>query len=256
MSLGACVEHGDFGRVKRSTWNDIVAGTGAVIARERGEAVSAFPFTDDEELLRDRAWRFLTPAHERAYFQSVLSELVATRVLPARWGAEDRDGYHDALVSDGSVSPASRYRRLAEDAAADQRLLDPFARVASRVLAADRVRLAALGHARHVVPADVENAEARVVENRCLVAWVRAGVARRAGSYAEALEHLVIETPQVQAVPAERTLGGFAAARGMLDGLSVGPVAEACYWDRRGDRPGPPPPEPDERSRVPLVRKG
>lgn len=231
-----------------------MAGTGAFVARERGEAVSAFPLTDDEELLRDRAWRFLTPAHERAYFQGVLSELVATRVLPARWGGEDRDRYHDALVSDGAVSPASRYRRLAEDAAADARLIDPFARVAARVLAADRVRLAALGHARHVEASDAENAEARVVENRCLVAWVRAGVARRADSYAEALEHLVIETPQVQAVPAERTLGGFAAARGVLDTLPVGPVAQACHWERRGS--AAPEPVPPERSPVPLVRKG
>lgn len=205
-----------------------MAGTGAVVARERGEAVSAFPFTDDEELMRERAWRFLTPAHERAYFQGVLAELVATRILPARWGGEDRAGYHDALVSGAALSPASRYRRLAEDAAADARLLDPFARVASRVLAADRVRLAALAHARRTDPSDVENAEARVVENRCLVAWVREGVARRADSYAEALEHLVIETPQVQAVPAERTLGGLAAARGILDALGVGPVAQAC----------------------------
>ena len=232
-----------------------MAGTGSVVARERGEAVSAFPYTDDEELLRDRAWRFLTPAHERAYFQSAMSELVATRVLPARWGGEARESYHDALVSDGAISPASRYRRLGEDAAVDARLLDPFARVASRVLAADRVRLGALAHARHVLPDDIENAEARVVENRCLIAWVREGVTRRAESYAEALEHLVIETPQVQAVPAERTLGGFTAARGILDGLSVGPVARACYRERHGSA-APAPPSSPERSQVPLVRKG
>ncbi len=231
-----------------------MAGTGAFVARERGEAVSAFPLTDDEELLRDRAWRFLTPAHERAFFQRALSELVATRVLPARRGGEAREGYHDALVSDGAVSPASRYRRLAEDAAADARLLDPFARVASRVVAADRVRLASLAHARHVDPSDIENAEARVVENRCLVAWVREGVARRADSYAEALEHLVIETPQVQAVPAERTLAGFAAARGILDALAVGPVAQACAGERRGATAPETPPA--GRQQAPLVRKG
>lgn len=231
-----------------------MAGTGAIVARERGEVVSAFPFTDDEELMRDRAWRFLAPAHERAYLQRVLSDLVTTRILPADRFGEGRGAYHDALVSGSALSPASRYRRLAEDAAADERLLDPFARVASRVLAADRVRLATLAHARRADPSDVENAQARVVENRCLVAWVREGVVRRADSYAEALEHLVIETPQVQAVPAERTLAGFAAARGILDALAVGPVAQACA----GERQGAPTPEtpPGGRQQVPLVRKG
>ena len=55
---------------------------GLVAAEARGEAVSWFMLTDDERTLRDRAWRFLMPAHEKAFFQRQLAELARTRILP------------------------------------------------------------------------------------------------------------------------------------------------------------------------------
>jgi hypothetical protein len=226
--LGGCVERGDFGRVKRSAWNDIVQDTGSFAARVREEPVSISAFTDSEEEMRGRAWRFLVPAHDGAYLSRVLAELVATRVLPADMRRRDPTAYHQALVSEGGRSPASRYRRLSEDAAADARLLEPFARSANRVMAADRVRLAALDHASVVSPADVGNAYARVAENRCLIAWVQDALAFRLASYRYALEHLVIETPQTQAVGAERSLAMLTAARSVLDGFAVPPLAAAA----------------------------
>jgi hypothetical protein len=168
------------------------------------------------------------PAHDGAHLSRVLAELAATRVLPADMRRQDPSAYHQALVSEEARSPASRYRRLAEDAAADARLLEPFARSAGRVMAADRVRLAALGHASAVSPADIGNAYARVAENRCLIAWVQDALAFRLASYRYALEHLVIETPQKEAVPAERSLAALAAAGSVLDGFAVPPLAAAA----------------------------
>jgi hypothetical protein len=78
-----------------------------------------------------------------------------------------------------------------------------------------------------LTPEDVGNARARVVENRCLVAWVAAELARRQAQYAHALEHLAIETPQPDAVPAERAVRRLAEARALLDRLGIPPLP-AC----------------------------
>lgn len=247
--LCGCVETGDFGRVKQhSTWNEIVEGTGAIAARARQEPVSAYAYTDEERVLRDRAWRFLVPAHERAYFDRALAELAAKRVLPPLLGATDPTTYQRALLSGGAASPASRYRRLGEDAAADARLLPALAEAASRVAVADGVRLKTLDYARDVSASDVANATARVAENRCLLLWVRTALAHRIEGYRFALEHLVIETPQADAVPAERSLAQLSRSQAILDGLpATEPVPAACTDLLGAEPPGGP---------APLVLKG
>jgi hypothetical protein len=251
------METGDFGRVKNSTWNDIVLATGAVSAAERGAPVSPFPFTDDEQEMRGRAWRFLTPAQERAYFDQVVAQLVATRIAPPTMFAPDISAYHRALVSAGAVSPANRYRRLADDVMADVRLVEPFARVAARVLTADRVRLRSLSYTHELAPADIANAEARVAENRCVIAWVIAGLAWHQRQYRFSLEHLVIETPQGDAVPVERALPMLAQSAAALERLGILPVDGAACAGQDAPAPpaelvGAPPPAPP----LPLVRKG
>ena len=226
LLAGGCVETGDFGRVKKhSAWNDAVRTTGTIAATLRREPVSPFPYTDDETELRDRAWRFLVPAHERAWFDRVLADLAATRVLPPDADPGDPASYHDALSDADARSPASRYRRLSEDAAADGRLLPRLAEVAARVLAADRVRLKAIDHATTLGPDDAVDAGMRVAENRCLIAWVGLGLSRRVRAYRFSLEHLTIETPQSDAVPAERSLTRLAATLAVLDRLDVPPLA-------------------------------
>ena len=252
--LAGCVERGDFGRPKPSVWNDVAATAGTLSATARGDAVSLFPLTDDEAELRGRAWRFLAPAHERAWFDRVLAELAATRIGPADVAADDPTVYHRALLSEWARSPTSLYRRLSEDASADTHLLPPIALVAARVLTADRVRLRALDWARDLSPGDIAHATARVAENRCLVAWIRFGLDRRFFRYRYALEHLVIETPQGDAVPAERALTRLAQGRAEIDRLGIPPLAS-------GSCPAPEDaivvaPLPPQGSPLPLVRKG
>ena len=252
--LAACVETGDFGRVKPSVWNDIVTRTGALSAQARGEPVSDDPLTDDEGDLRGRAWRFLVPAKSRPWLDRAMAELVATRVLAPEMSNPRLASYHDGLLADDSRSIASRYRRLADDALADARLVEPFARVAGRVLVADGIRLAALRRAETISPAEAESAAARVIENRCLIAWVESAAAFRTESYGYALEHLVVEAPARDAVPAERAIGSFREARGILAALAVPPLPSlACAVDAAGPPMAAPAPQVFE---VPLVRKG
>lgn len=197
----------------------VLPEVGAFAAHVRGEPVSRYPFTDDEDELRNRAWRFLMPAKERSWFEAAVADLVRTRVLPVDLYPVDRTAYHHALMDESFRSPASRYRRVAEDAFADLKLIGPFAARASRVMAADQVRLNSLAHVRSLDEEQVHHALARVAENRCLIAWVRHETHGRLIAYRYALEHLVIEAPQGEAVAAERTLANLEVHRTVLDRL-------------------------------------
>jgi hypothetical protein len=222
FALAGCIETGDLGRPKPSALNEIfLPSAGSLAAQVRGEPVSLYVYTDDERELRDRAWRFLMPAHERSWFDAIIN-LVRTRVLPAELQPGDRGTYYHALVGEPFRSPASRYRRLSEDAVADLKLIGPFAAVAVRVIAADAVRLRGLAHVRDLAEVQVEDALARVAENRCLIAWVRYETLARLDAYRYALERLLIEAPQGEAVAAERSLAKLAAHRRLLDGLVPG----------------------------------
>jgi hypothetical protein len=227
-SLGGCVETGDFGRPRATVWTDLTEKTGAVAAVVRGEPVSGSMLTDNESELRDRAWRFLMPAHERAWFIRAFSELTRTRVLPASMHPENVATYHANLMAGEGRSPASRYRRLGEDAAADARLIPAFAAVAGRVIEADRVRLATLPHVRDLRVAEIRDAAARVAENRCLMVWVRHEAAVRLASYRYSLEHLVIEAPQTEAIGAERALTALGRQLQLLADLPVTGPAGIC----------------------------
>lgn len=222
--LAGCAQTGDFGRPAPSAWNALVEGTGRVAARLRDEPVSRFALTDDETELRDRAWRFLMPAQEgggfsRAVFVSALANMTRARVPPAAWHPSDPALYHAALVGGPSRSPASRYRRLSEDAIADARLLPVFAGLAARVVAADAVRLRGLPFVQTIDDAEVRDAAMRVAENRCLIAWVRHEAGARVAGYRFALERLLVETPQAEAIGPERALAGLEERRGVLEGL-------------------------------------
>lgn len=243
LSCAGCVETGDFGRVKRSAWNDVVSSTGSLAAIARQEPVSAFPLTDDETELRDRAWRFLAPAGRRPTVDRVLAELVATRVLPAALADPDRRAYGDELLGSDARSPASRYRRFIDDLSVDTRLIAPFAATAARVLAADRMRMRMLARRPAPIPSEVADAEGRTAENRCLIAWVSVATRFRSVSYADALARLVVAAPGSEAIAAERAHGRLVAERAVLDRFGVRPLAAAaCLAPEAGEELAAPPP--------------
>ncbi|MGO4665860.1 hypothetical protein [Bosea sp. 2RAB26] len=218
LSAAGCAPgSGDFGRPRPGIWNDTIApsiGLGSAIAR--GEAVSYFHMTDDEEQLRDRAWRFVMPAHERNVFERQVSDLAHARILPAAAQSSNISDYHRSLISGSFRSQASRYNRLAEDAHADRLLIGPFRGNAARVVAADRIRMKTLEASPLVPPDQNDPALARVIENEGLILWVCERVAFRLESYRYALANLVVEMPARDAVRAERSIMALEAEAGPL----------------------------------------
>jgi hypothetical protein len=225
LLLGACAsDHtGDFGRRKEGLiTGTVLPKTGLMAAWWRGEPVSLNPFTDDEIELRDRAWRFLMPASDKANLQMKLAELSYTRVLPPI-PHSGRNHYHLLLMTEDYRSVSSRYQRIGSDVEADRLLMVPFSQIAARVCAADRMRVQSLNHVAALNPTQREQALARVIENRALVDWVRRDMRERAGAYRYALEHLTVEAPMPQAIRAEQALVALEGAQQTLD-----------YWDGCG----------------------
>lgn len=226
--LGACTQEGDFGRPRAGAWNSLVDTAGSFSTRERGSLILDAVLTDDEQALRDRAWRFLVPTGARAAFLDRLAQIAGAHAAPPDWRPDDRDGYYAALTDGPSRSPVSRYRTLGEDATADARLIPVFAALATRVNAADAARLRSLPFARTLDDDDVRQAALRVAENRCLIAWVRLASGLRLERYRFALEHLFAEAPGPDAVAAERVLAMLAARRKLLDPLLPSGAAARC----------------------------
>ena len=229
LPLAACVEQGDFGRPRPSVWNQTIYPlVGGYTASARGEPASGFAFTDEERELRDRAFRFIMPAHERAFFERQLAELARTRVVPRSWMIEDDAVYRRALRSDDMASPAHRYRRLSEDISADRTLLAAITVTAKRVLAGDQVRDKTMRLVPDLAPADRADAMARMAENCLLIRWIGESVDIRRVQYRHALERLVIETPQGQAIEAERALVAFERTPNELTRLACGDDAPSA----------------------------
>lgn len=226
--FSGCAQEGDFGRPAPSAWNGLVDATGTLSAQMREQPASAFPLTDDERTLRDRAWRFLMPAAGRDAFTDGLANLTRSRILPPAWRIADAAAYHDTLIAEPFRSPVSRYRRLSEDVTADARLIPVFAATAERVREADGLRLRSLPFVKTLDGDGVRHAAMRVAENRCLVAWVRLEAGARMAGYRYALEHLVIEAPSHEAVATERGLRALDDRRVLLDPLVPAEAEARC----------------------------
>jgi len=208
LVLAACTAtQGDLGRPRPTVWSQLIAPeSGFLSAAARGEQASYFRLTDDEEQLRDRAWRFVMPGHERSVFQGEVSNLAHTRILPVSAQSTDVSDYFRALTSMSFASQASRYNRLAEDVNADRLLIGPFRANAMRVVSMDRVRMRTVEASPDVAAGKQEPALARVIENEGLVFWVCERLDFRIRSYRYALTNLVVEMPSREAVRAERAI--------------------------------------------------
>ncbi|MGO4172324.1 hypothetical protein [Bosea sp. TAF32] len=213
LVLTACTAtDGDLGRPRPTVWSQLIAPeSGFFAAASRGEAASYFRLTDDEEQLRDRAWRFVMPASPHSVFQGEISNFAHSRILPVAAQSNDVSDYFRGLTSVSFASQASRYNRLAEDANADRLLIGPFRANAMRVVSMDRVRMRAAEGSPDVAPGKIEPAMARVIENEGLIYWVCERLDFRIRSYRYALTNLVVEMPSREAVRAERAIMALAA---------------------------------------------
>jgi len=225
--LAACTQSGDFGRPRTGVWNGLIDTTGSFSSRDRGRLILDSGLTDDEQALRDRAWRFVQPASTFTAFQDALLGLASAHATPT-WRFDEVGAYYDTLTAEPSRSPVSRYRQLADDATADARLIPIFTALAARVIDADAARLRSLPFAKTLDDADIRLAAQHVAENRCLIAWVRIEAGLRLARYRYALEHLFAQAPAKESVPAERSLAMLAARRNLLDPLLPPDAAARC----------------------------
>jgi hypothetical protein len=207
--VGGCfTETGDLGRPRQTFLTDpVLSYAGLASATVRGERTAlTFNLTDDENRIRDRAWRLIMPAHERSYFDRQVQELARARVVPVSFQSVDISVYFQSLRSGSFRSTTSRYRRLADDANADMLLIAPFRATATRVASADAVRLRTAEHSGMIAPSIAAEAHDRVAENIGLVSWVRERLRFRVLSYQHSLDNLVVEMPSSDAIHAERAI--------------------------------------------------
>ena len=95
------------------------------------------------------------------------------------------------------------------------------------------MRYAALARTRDLTQWQQANAVSRAEENALLIAWVCNGLSMRLQQYRYALEHLVLDAPQQEAVIAERALIAFETdPRSMCRGGPLGPNAPELFPDR------------------------
>jgi len=179
---------------------------GVEAAESVGQPSSHYLLTEDERALRDLAYPFIEPPGQRPLWTSVFGEYVS---FPAPWRQKprfDRSAYGRALLAESRAAFDSRYAQLNEDIRNDVVRIDPFARVAARVLDLDAKRRASMAYVADLSAQERNDAIARMGENVLIVQWVAQALQRRIAAYRWALEHLVIAGPLPVAAELDRAL--------------------------------------------------
>ncbi len=174
-----------------------------------GKSVPSAPYTDDEKMLRDRAYVLVLPIELRERSRWTLAGVdfvelwTLIRNEPVVY---DTRSYGNALISRPYRSHAARYSQLIEDIRADMELVGPFFSTAQRVMDADGVRKQSFRYVTPQLSGKIELGRRRIEENRVLIAEVYRRCRERIASYRYALETLLVMTPSPAAVEAERVL--------------------------------------------------
>src|SRR5262245_38128321 len=198
--LGGCA-NSDFGEVNETLVTNGIhdwIGRGAPPAKAQP---SKFEYTDDERALRDNAYPLIEPPFDRQQWYSVAGEYGLIK-----FNLADYQKYYERLKAECHDSSAALYARLIDDIRNDTTRLSQFFETAGRVIDIDQKRQKSLAYISDLNKAERVNALRRIRENVHVLDIVRISLANRVASYRFALEHLVIMTPQVQAVDAERLL--------------------------------------------------
>jgi hypothetical protein len=242
LLVAGCGTLGDFGRIQPGYVTDgIHDWMGAQAAASAGLPVSIFPLTDDERLLRDRAFQLIEPAYDRNRWYSFLNEYGVSRIVGRDWCFFNLTEYDSYLKSVPFRSATARYSRLNDAVRNDVVRIAPFVSVARRVLDMDVKRSKSLEQLVLVSPGEVVNAQARIAENALVIAWVQQSLVNRTATYAFALERLAIETPAPMAAEVDRSLTLLKTATAenrLIPGPDIepGPIVHVAPY------PVPPPP--------------
>ena len=255
---------GDFGRASPGWFENNALGiTGTVSAKLRGEPASFYALTEDEKELRARAWNFLMPEADAPVLSQRHDQLAFHQVLPHR--EPDITLFHRTVMGGPQLgswvgysptmraltgaqsfqSLTSRYNRVRDVISSDHALVPHFKLISAQVRQADQVRARGLDHIQNLTDEQRSEAVARICENAALIARVHWAFHDRAAQYRYSLEHLLIEGPEREAIPSERTLMAFEA--------DLGRFRKDSQMDARCAAEAELPPVIAPR---PLVRKG
>lgn len=199
LLLAGCARPvGDFGRAEPSVVNDrIMPAVGTLRAEINGEPVSSFNKTDEEAEMADRVWRFMTSGRTRDWFYDVAAEWRRTRLWP---GIKfDTDRYYNWLHSTAYQSASVRYATIGADIEADLATIPDTFLVICKVEDIDRQRRAAAANLPELGAGPRADMVARKAENEMQIDGFAHALRYRFDSYNYALDHLLVETPHVEA---------------------------------------------------------
>lgn len=211
-SLGACARPvGDLGRAAPSVLHDeIMPAMGAVRASRDGEPVSRFNQTDEEREMHDRVWRFLVAPHTHDWFYDTAVEHQRTRLASRVDVTFLADRYYALLRSQAYASSRVRYRKIADDIAADIATIPQTFAAICRVVEIDRQRAIAVANVALGEADGASQVAARKWENDETIDWFTRALAYRHTSYSVALERLLVETPHEEARAVDAQLARMA----------------------------------------------
>lgn len=208
--LAGCVARpvGDFGRAAPSWTHDTaMPAAGDFIAANRGEPVSSFNKTDQENEMHDRVWRFLVAAHAKDWQFDSAVELQRTRIVRPRDESFTIERYYQWLSRTEYASSRTRYSTVGRHITADIDTLPTTFAVICKVIEIDRQRAIAYGTLGHdLAPRIGEEVAARRYENDAFIDWFVRALNYRHSSYGYALDNLLVETPHEQSLAVDEAL--------------------------------------------------
>lgn len=210
LTVAACGPRpvGDFGRARPSFTHDVyMPERGEQKASNRGEPVSDFNITDQEEEMHDRVWRFLVAAHARDWDFDKTVELQRTRMSPPTDQTFTIERYYNWLKSTPYESSRTRYATVGRHITADLDTLPTTFAAICAVIEVDRQRaIAYQGLAGGLPPDTAQQLQARKYENDAFIAWFVRALSYRYSSYDFALDNLLVETPHEQSLAVDEAL--------------------------------------------------
>jgi hypothetical protein len=208
--LAGCVARpvGDFGRAAPSwTHDSAMPAAGDFIAANRGEPVSSFNKTDQENEMHDRVWRFLVAAHAQDWQFDSIVELQRTRIVAPRDERFTIERYYQWLSRTEYQSSRTRYSTVGRHITADIDTLPTTFTAICKVIEIDRQRAIAYDGLGHDLPPRIaEEVAARKYENDAFIDWFVRALNYRYSSYDYALDNLLVETPHEQSLAVDEAL--------------------------------------------------
>ena len=209
LSAAGCVERptGDFGRAAPSFTHDTAMPfAGKMLARKRGEPVSDFNQTDEEDEMHNRVWRFLVAEHTKDWFYNIAVELQRTRIIAAIDSSFAVTLYYDWLRRTPYESSPVRFATVERDILADLDTVPGTFVAICKVIQIDQQRAIGRDSLGGLEPEVRASVGERKAENDAYIAWFVRALDYRYQSYDYALDHLLVETPNPRSIEVDLKL--------------------------------------------------